>query len=163
MSMDPHAPPQAEKRHEAVSTWNIALVVVRLGRRILLVHERKFGRSWYLPAGRVDPGETFAAAAVRETLEEGGVRVTLEGVLRVEHSPTPEDARMRVFFVARPDDDAAPKTVADEHTLEARWFTLEELDALPLRGDEGRAAFEHVLAGGAVYPLSLLTAEGARW
>lgn len=161
--MDPHAPPQAEKRREAVSTFNIALVVVRLGRRILLVHERKFGRSWFLPAGRVDPGETFAAAAVRETMEEAGVRVTLEGVLRVEHSPTPEDARMRVFFVARPDDDATPKTVADEHTLEARWFTREELDALPLRGEEARAAFDHVLSGGAIYPMSLLTPEGAPW
>jgi ADP-ribose pyrophosphatase YjhB (NUDIX family) len=161
--MDPNAPPEVPKRREAVTTWNIALVVVRLGRRILLVHERKFGRSWYLPAGRVDPGEGFAAAALRETREEAGVAVTLEGVLRVEHSPTPEDARMRVFFVARPDDDAAPKSVADEHTLEARWFTLEELDALPLRGEEVRAAFAYVLAGGPVYPMTVLTAEGAPW
>jgi hypothetical protein len=41
--------------------------------------------------------------------------------------------------------------------------TLDELAELPTRGDEVRAAFEYVLAGGAVYPLSVLTAEGARW
>jgi len=148
---------------EAVATWSFAMVVVRLGRRFLVVKERKHGQLWYLPAGRVERGETFAQAAVRETLEEGGVPVTLEGVLRVEHSPTPEDARMRVFFVARPSDDTTPKSAADEHTLEARWVTLDELAELPTRGDEVRAAFEYVLSGGAVYPLSVLTAEGARW
>ncbi|MBK6532359.1 MAG: NUDIX domain-containing protein [Deltaproteobacteria bacterium] len=148
---------------EAVATWSFAMVVVRLGRRFLVVKERKHGQLWYLPAGRVERGETFAQAAVRETLEEGGVPVTLEGVLRVEHSPTPEDARMRVFFVARPSDDTTPKSAADEHTLEARWVTLDELAELPTRGDEVRAAFEYVLSGGPVYPLSVLTAEGARW
>ena len=146
-----------------VSTWNIALVVVRLGRRFLVVRERKHGQLWYLPAGRAEPGEGFAEAAVRETLEEAGVPVTLEGVLRVEHSPAPHDARMRVFFVARPTDDTPPKTAPDEHSLEARWVTVEELATLPMRGDEVAAAFGYVLAGGAVYPLGLFTAEGARW
>jgi phosphatase NudJ len=34
----------------------------------------------------VDPGETFAEAAVRETIEEAGILVTLKGILRVEHT-----------------------------------------------------------------------------
>jgi phosphatase NudJ len=148
---------------EAIPTWSFAMVVARLGRRFLVVRERKHGQLWYLPAGRVEPGESFALAAVRETREEAGVPVTLEGVLRVEHSPAPDGSRMRVFFVARPTDDTAPKTAPDEHSLEARWVTLEELAALPMRGEEVRAVFAYVLAGGAVHPLSLLTDEGARW
>lgn len=68
---------------EPIPTYCFALVVVRLGRRFLLVHERKHGQGWYLPAGRVEPGESFEAAALRETLEESGVPVVLEGVLRV--------------------------------------------------------------------------------
>ena len=42
------------------ATWFFALVVVRRGDRFLLVHERKHGQTWYLPAGRVEPGETLA-------------------------------------------------------------------------------------------------------
>jgi phosphatase NudJ len=147
---------------EAIPTWAFALVVVRLGRRVLLVHERKHGQRWYLPAGRVEPGETFQDAAVRETLEETGVAIALEGVLRVEHSPQPGGAaRLRAVFVARPADDRPPRSDANEHSLEARWVALEEMDALPLRGDEVREIARYVLGGGAVHPLSVLTPEAA--
>jgi 8-oxo-dGTP pyrophosphatase MutT (NUDIX family) len=71
---------------DPIPTWYFALVVVRQGNRFLLVHERKHGQGWYLPAGRVESGETLTQAAVRETLEETGVPVVLDGVLRVEHS-----------------------------------------------------------------------------
>jgi phosphatase NudJ len=58
-------------------------------------------QGWWLPAGRVDPGETFAKAALRETEEEAGVKVVLKGVLRVEHSLcTNLVARMRVVYYA---------------------------------------------------------------
>lgn len=148
---------------EGILTWCFAMAVVRLGHRFLVVRERKHGQLWYLPAGRVEPGETFVDAAVRETLEESGVPITVEGVLRVEHTPARDGARMRVFVVARPTDDTPPRTVANEHSLEARWVTLDELDALPLRGVEVREVFRHVAAGGAVTPLTVLTEEGAPW
>lgn len=148
---------------EAIPTWFFAMVVVRLGRRFLVVHERKHEQLWYLPAGRVEPGESILEAAIRETLEESGVRVQLESLLRIEHSPTPNGARTRVFLVARPLDDAPPRSTPNEHSLEARWVTLDELRALPLRGPEVREIFEYVDRGGPVYPLTLLQAEGAPW
>lgn len=43
--------------------------------------------TWYLPGGHRDPGETRGSAAVREMLEETGVRVTLEGLLGQIHTP----------------------------------------------------------------------------
>jgi len=36
---------------DPIPTWCFALVVVRLGERWLLVHERKHGQGWYLPNG----------------------------------------------------------------------------------------------------------------
>src|SRR6185312_2351788 len=93
----------------AIPTWFFAVVVVRKADRFLLVHERKHGQLWYLPAGRVEPGESFFDAAVRETLEETGVAVRLDGVIRVEHTPSPGGMRVRVVFTGGPVDERPPK------------------------------------------------------
>lgn len=145
---------------KAIPSWFFSVVVVRLGARFLLVHEKKHGQQWYLPAGRVEPGETFADAAIRETLEEAGVPIVLDGVLRVEHRPSVDGTRMRVIFVAHPADDTPPKSVPDEDSLEAKWLTIDEMRSLPLRGDDVVALFSMVERGAAVYPMSLFGPEG---
>lgn len=141
------------------------VVVVRADGRFLVVQERSHERGWYLPAGRVDPGETFAAAARREAVEETGVEVRLAGVLRLEQTAvaSPPSQRLRMFFLAHPvDPQAPPKTQPDEHSLQARWVTLDELRQLPLRGEEAFAWCEAVAdARVAAAPLSLLGPEGA--
>lgn len=43
--------------------------------------------AWDLPAGYLDPGESFEQAARRETLEEAGIEVQLIGLTGVYHSP----------------------------------------------------------------------------
>ncbi len=147
---------------DPIPTWFFVLVVVRLGRRFLLVHERKHGQLWYLPAGRVEPQETFAQAAQRETHEEAGIPIAIEGVLRVEHSPQPDGtARVRAILAARPTDDAVPKTMPDGESPGAGWFTLKEIESLPLRGHEVREIFRYVETGGQIYPLDMITAESA--
>src|SRR5690606_18127601 len=141
--------------------WCFAVIVVKLGRRFLVIHEQKHGQLWYLPAGRVEIGESFEEAARRETLEEAGIPIELEGILRVEHTPMGGTARVRVIFLARPSGDAALKSEPDEHSIEARWVTIEELSRLPIRGGELVRLFEDVLAGAPVYPLSVLQPEGS--
>lgn len=145
------------------ATWFFAMVVVRMGDRFLLVHERKHGQTWYLPAGRVEPGEALTEAALRETLEETGVEIELEGILRVEHNPGIEATRVRVFYLARPVGAARPKQAPDEHSLEARWLTLAEMEKLPLRGHEVMEIFKAVAAGATVAPLTMIVEEGAPW
>jgi 8-oxo-dGTP pyrophosphatase MutT (NUDIX family) len=146
---------------EPIPTWFFCLVVVRKEDRFLVVQERKHGQLWYLPAGRVEPGEDLVTAALRETLEETGVLVQLEGILKVEHTPHPSGfARVRFIFLARPVDDTPPKSVADDESLQAAWVTLEEVDLLDLRGEEVADLFRAVAAGMTVAPLSLLGREG---
>ena len=145
-----------------IPTHCFSLVVVRLGHRILVVHERKHGQQWYLPAGAVELHETFEEAAVRETREEAGLKVYLDGILRVERTVMSGEARLRVIFSARPVDDRGPKTVPDRESLEARFVTIAEMRELPLRSDEVLGWGQYVLGGGTVFPLSLLTTEAAR-
>lgn len=88
---------------EPIQTWYFTLVVVHLEDRFLLVQERKYEQQWYLPAGRVEKGETLLEAAMRNTLEEAGISIIVEGILRVEHTVMPRgNVRLRVIFVARP-------------------------------------------------------------
>jgi phosphatase NudJ len=145
---------------DPIPTWFFALVVVRRGDRFLLVHERKHGQLWYLPAGRVEPGESLAAAAVRETFEEAGIVVRVTGVIRVEHLPRPDGSRVRVIFLAEPTDDTPPKSTPDDESLGAEWVGLDEVIRYPLRGDEVRELFEYVARGAPVYPADLIQPEG---
>lgn len=148
---------------QPIPTWWLALVVVRSAGRYLLVRERKFGQTWYLPAGRVDPGEDVRAAARRETLEETGIEVELDGLLAVEHLPAPqgEAARLRFWFTAHPRDPAAqPKSQPDEESLEARWVGVKELADYPLRAPEARQWLELVDLELPRGPMHLLRREG---
>jgi 8-oxo-dGTP pyrophosphatase MutT (NUDIX family) len=146
---------------QPIPTWYFAVVLVRLSDRFLLVQESKHGQLWYLPAGRVEAGEDLVQAARRETLEEAGIPIIVEGILRVEHSPlTDGSARLRVVFAARPADDTKPKSEPDEESLQAAWVSLAELSEYPLRGNEVRMLCEYAAGGGPVYPLSLLQREG---
>jgi len=51
-------------------------VVRRDDGRVLLVHRPRYD-DWTLPKGKLDPGETFEQAALREVREETGLRCTL--------------------------------------------------------------------------------------
>lgn len=147
---------------EPIPTWYFALVVVHLDNRFLLVHELKHDQQWYFPAGRVEPGESLLDAAKRTTLQEAGIPIVIEGILRIEHTVMPKGkVRVRVIFVARPQDKTPPKSKPDEYTLEANWYSLKELERLPLRGDEVRQILRYLSGGATVYPLELLSFEGA--
>lgn len=50
-------------------------VVVRNG-RVVLIHRPKYD-DWSFPKGKLDPGESFEDAALREVEEETGLRCTL--------------------------------------------------------------------------------------
>jgi phosphatase NudJ len=144
-----------------IPTWYVAAVVVQHIDRFLLVQERKPGSPWSLPAGRAERGESLADAAVRETLEESGVRVRLTGLLRVEHTAERKHARIRAVFRGEPEGDTTTKAVADEESLAARWITLAELGKYPLRSPGIEQLLRYVAAGGPVYPLEILQERDA--
>jgi len=145
-----------------ISTYYFCLVIVRLGRRFLIVQQNK-NNQWYLPGGRIGQGEELALSAARQCLEETGIPVVLDGVVRVQHTLREDGkARVRIIFTAYPDSDIAPKTNADVHSVRAAWVTLDELEQMPLRGREVVDLFRYVAYGGVVYPMQILGSEKIR-
>jgi len=145
----------------AIPSWYFVYCVVRHEGRFLFVHERD--GSWYLPAGRVEPGERFVAAAVREAFEEAGVTVEPTGILRIEHGAAHDHTRMRIFYAARPVDDPTPRTEWNGDTHGGAWLTLDEIRNRTVRSPEALWACEALDAGASVYPLRLMVREGAPW
>ena len=63
-------------------------VVVEDGRILLLNQDADVGRSWSLPGGKLEDGETLAGALVREMKEETGLEVEPGRLLYVcDHLP----------------------------------------------------------------------------
>jgi ADP-ribose pyrophosphatase YjhB (NUDIX family) len=82
----------------------------KVGVGVLVVHDGKIllvrrtmnpeKGKWSIPAGFVDQGEDPAATAVRETLEETNLEVTISGLVDVYHNP-PEQGGASIFILYR--------------------------------------------------------------
>ena len=135
------------------------------GPEFLLVRTRS-GR-WTVPGGRVDPGESPAAAAAREAREEAGVAGALDPVpvawvgvrkcarelfggaartpvfaLEVEHEGTPDEAWRHPTWMSAGDSELALRRAGP---WSPRWrvvavrATMERLDP-PLSADHAKRA-----------------------
>lgn len=111
----------------------VATVVAGDG-RLLLVEERIDGLEVLnQPAGHLEPGESLAAAALRETLEETGWQVRLSAFIGVYQWTAPDGTPfLRFAFAAEPiaHDPARP---LDAGILRALWLTPAELQAQAAR------------------------------
>lgn len=106
----------------------VATVVVAEG-RLLCVEERANGRLVLnQPAGHLEPDESLAEAALRETREETGWDVRLTGFVGAYQWKAPESGRhyLRFAFAAEPvrHDPARP---LDDGIVQALWMTPGEL------------------------------------
>jgi len=102
--------------------------------QVMLVHRPRYD-DWSWPKGKLDPGEQWPAAAVREVLEETGLEVDVEsdlGDIRYFYVWEGVRVRKRVhFFLMR----MTGGDVEDHDTEmeDVRWF--------PLRSAVKRAAY----------------------
>ena len=122
--------------HNPLRTHDVTLFILDPSRRLALIRKPQFAPDvWRPPGGGVKPGEDFAAGAVREALEETGLRVELrrylvESRVAFRHGGRELPWRTHILLAETEDTELAP---ADEDEIAgARWGTLEEL-AGPLR------------------------------
>src|SRR3954447_13943611 len=102
--------------------------VVIDGDRVVVVHRPRHG-DWSLPKGKLDDGEAWEAAALREVEEETGLRCALEEELPPVHyevGGTPKQVRwwrMRVLEDLGPD-------ARDDEVDELRRVARDEAEQL---------------------------------
>jgi ADP-ribose pyrophosphatase YjhB (NUDIX family) len=126
----------------ALATYNprrrhdVTLFILDPADRIALIRKPQFEAGvWRPPGGGIKVDEDFEAGAVREALEETGLRVRLERYLvvaaaRFVHDATELDWRTHVFLARTDDVELEPGDV--DEIAGARWGTLAEVGG-PLR------------------------------
>jgi 8-oxo-dGTP pyrophosphatase MutT (NUDIX family) len=145
----------------------VATVVVRDGRLLMVEEEVRGKRVLNQPAGHLEPDESLAQAALRETLEETGWRVRLTAFVGAYQWKAPDDAAggsgrhyLRMAFAAEPvsHDPARP---LDEGIVQALWLTPAALRAEAARHRSPLVwrVVEDYLAGRR-HPLDALTQVG---
>ena len=96
---------------------------------------------WTLPAGFLETGETTAEGAARETWEEAGARVEMEGLFSV--LDVVRAGQVHLFYRARLLDlDLAP----GPETIENRLVTIEEIPWDEIAFRTVRQTLEHWVA-----------------
>lgn len=110
-------------------------VVIEVGDRVVLVRRKYPPPGWAIPGGFVEVGETVESTAVREALEETGLRVTLTALLGVYSDPArdPRHHTISTVYVGRA--EGAPE--GDDDAAEARLFGEGDLPS-PLAFDHAK-------------------------
>ena len=110
-------------------------IVVRDDGRLLLVlrGQEPAKGTWSVPGGRVEPGESDPTATAREVLEETGLRVEVGRLVgTVERAAPAGGVYVIRDYLCRPEPGTDPDTVsAGDDATNARWFTRDEVAALP--------------------------------
>jgi 8-oxo-dGTP pyrophosphatase MutT (NUDIX family) len=97
-------------------------VVVRDG-KVLLVHRPRYD-DWTLPKGKLDPGESFQDAALREVEEETGMRCSLGRELPATAYSVGTRPKLVRYWLMEPQSETA--FVPNHETDELRWATRAE-------------------------------------
>lgn len=108
----------------------VATVVVRDGRLLVVEEQVRGERVLNQPAGHLEPDESLAEAALRETLEETGWEVSLTAFIGAYQWTSPRDGKhfLRMAFAAEPLRHHHERPL-DDGILQALWLTPAELAA----------------------------------
>ena len=102
----------------------VRVIVYRDDGKILLVRGRFSRQEWALPGGGVKHNESYEQAAVRETLEEVGLRVhNLRYLGKANSHESYAKFSVRVFAAHTSDCDIK----CNFEIMEARWFNRDHL------------------------------------
>jgi 8-oxo-dGTP pyrophosphatase MutT (NUDIX family) len=148
--------------NEETTSWyphvTVASVIEREGRFLLVEEHTPLGRVFNQPAGHLEAGEDLLEAARRETLEETGFDVVLDGILTLALYTSPANGvtyhRTTFFGHALGERSGAE---LDPDIAAVHWLSLSDMQASSdrMRSPLVIASVEHYLAGKR-WPLDLI-------
>ena len=115
-----------------------AHVIVRKDNRVLLIKRggEPFKGMWAPPGGGVELGETIYEAGKRELHEESSVEIEIEGIQEIEdfiRRDAQGKVEIHVILIRLLARYVSGTAKAGDDATEVGWFTIDELDELPLR------------------------------
>jgi 8-oxo-dGTP diphosphatase len=97
--------------------------------QLVVVHRPRYD-DWSLPKGKLDPGESWEDAALREVYEEVGLRCRLGDELpTVRYRDNKGRSKAVRYWLMEAEDGAAPFT-PNREVDEMRWVDVDEAAAL---------------------------------
>ena len=128
--IDYHDDPAAPEPNSLVPA--VTVVVAREDGAILLIRRTDNG-NWALPGGAIEMRESVADAAVRETLEETGVKCEVTGLAGIYSDPrhvihyTSNDEVRREFSIVLTARPVAGQPTPSAESREVRWVPPPDL------------------------------------
>jgi 8-oxo-dGTP pyrophosphatase MutT (NUDIX family)/phosphohistidine phosphatase SixA len=136
-------------------------VVLRKG-RVVLVHRPAYD-DWSFPKGKLDRGETTVAAAVREVMEETGLRIRLGVPLSRQSYPTAARTKVVDYWVGRVvGDHDVSRYLVNAEIDEVAWVDVEKAGRRLSYARDRRTLAEALHTGQATRALVVLRHGQAR-
>jgi len=127
--------PQAPAANSMVPSVN---VVVADGQGRILMIRRTDNGNWAVPGGAIDLGESMVQAAVRETIEETGIRCEITGLVGVYTDPrhvihyTSNDEVRQEFSLVLTGRPTGGEPRTSSESSEVRWIEEHAIADLPM-------------------------------
>ncbi|MFF5249102.1 NUDIX hydrolase [Streptosporangium sp. NPDC000095] len=127
--------PAAPKPNSLVPSVNV--VVTKEAGEILMIRRSDNG-NWAVPGGAIDLGESLPEAAIRETLEETGVRCEITGLVGTYTDPkhvilyTSDGETRQEFSIVLTGRAVDGEPTPSEESREVRWVPRDEVCSLSM-------------------------------
>ncbi|XP_037089381.1 nudix hydrolase 8-like [Pollicipes pollicipes] len=103
------------------------MVISEADDQVLVVREKYYTQPhWKLPGGFVEPGEDLAAAAVREVLEETGVRAEFDSLLAFRHVHGAAHGCSDLYFICLMRPVSRDISMCTRELAACRWMPIAE-------------------------------------
>lgn len=114
-----------------------AMLIDQAGRVVLIKEAKPSCRGkWYFPAGRLEPNESLVEGTKREVLEETGFEIQPTALISVEALPLYNRWFRFTFAGIITGGKLKSLDEQDKESMEAKWFTKDEVSQLDLRATD---------------------------
>ena len=113
--------------------------VITQNNSVILIRRKNppFKGSWALPGGFVEYGETVDSAAIRESKEETGLDIELDGMVGVYSDPQ-RDPRGHIISICFLGHKIGGRLVADTDAADVQSLKIDEISKIELAFDHNK-------------------------